>query len=59
MPVRLRSLLFVMLLSPFLVALEVGAETTRCEGRIVEAGMTKQQVLRLCGPPDAEKGRKV
>ena len=30
------------------------AETMRCEGHIIEEGMTRDQVLEHCGPPEAE-----
>ena len=30
------------------------AETIRCDGHIIERGMSREEVLEHCGPPDAE-----
>ena len=45
----------VFLLSAFVVLLMVNgasdSDTMRCDGRIVDQGMTKDEVIQLCGAP--------
>ena len=49
---RLASKYAVLMLG-LLAALVVKAETFRCEGKIIEQGMSQDEVLQYCGQPDA------
>ena len=35
-----------------LLSLPANAETFRCDGKIIEEGMTQEEVLEHCGPPE-------
>ena len=40
------------LLTGLFLAIPAGAETMRCNGHIIEKGMTQDEVLQHCGQPD-------
>ena len=47
----MRILLLALGIATFLVSSHSLAQTVRCGGKIVEVGMSADEVLRYCGPP--------
>jgi hypothetical protein len=44
---------YSVLLLGLLLALTAQADKLRCEGKIIEPGMSQDEVLKYCGQPDA------
>jgi len=44
---------YAVLMLGLLAALVVKAETFRCGGKIIEQGMSQDEVVQYCGQPDA------